>query len=363
MGLVGLAVLVAASVAVFAGQAIARSGHAQQAAKQTATPATQIARPAVPTKTIGYVTIFGDPVQLRFARVFQAAAKAVGWKVLFQDARGQPAQALRIMQNFINQKVDAIVASSVETPFVKSALADARKKGIPTIATGAIIGGNTKAWSAVYVESEAGLSNALAKFVVAQSPPGGKNHMGIIWNNEYLPGVLRYQVFKKALANSKFQVSQNHTVSATDPTQGSQNAASSMLAADPQIGAILAIFDWMAPPAITAIHAAGRNDVSVYSYYADNTNLPLLEQSNSPLKAVVDGNVEQVCAVTVDQLLKRFVLHKTFDPNAVSKITFKYTVYTKANAPKFGKGYLGPVTVSSVVSPWLAKWNKQYTIR
>jgi len=350
-------IVAVAAIAAFAAQAIAGPSHAQRQ------PLPVAAGPAVAPKTIGYVTIFGDPVQLRFARVFQAAAKAVGWKVLFVDARGQPAQALRAMQNFINQKVDAIVASSVETAYVKSALDDAKKKGIPTIATGAIIGGNLKAWSAVYVESEQGLSTALAKYVTAQSPPSGKNHIGIIWNNEYLPGTLRYNYFKKALGQSKYVASQQHTVSATDPSQGSQNAASSMLAADPKMSAILAIFDWMAPPAVTAIHAAARNDVSVYSYYADNTNLPLLEQPNSPLKAVVDGNVEQVSAVTVDQLLKHFVLKKPFDPKAASGIPFKYTVYTKANAPKFSKSYLGPQTVTSVLSPWLARWKKAYTIK
>jgi ribose transport system substrate-binding protein len=366
LALTVLAVLALAGVAVLASQAVARPGHVLRGATATAsaaTPAAQSAGPVVEKKTIGYVTIFGDPVQLRFARVFQAAAKAVGWKVIFQDARGQPAQALRIMQNFVNQKVDAIVSSSVETSYVKSALADAKAKGIPVIATGATIGGNLKSWTAVYVESEQGLSTALAKYVVAQSPPGGKSHLGIIWNNEYLPGTLRYRFFQKALASSKYKATQQHTVSATDPTQGSQNAASAMLSADPQISAILAIFDWMAPPAITAIHAAGRTDVSVYSYYADNTNLPLLEQANSPLKAVVDGNVEEVCAVALDQLLRHFVLGKPFAPNAASAIKFKYTVYTKANAPKFSKSYLGPVSVSSVVSPWLAKWKKEYTIK
>jgi ABC-type sugar transport system substrate-binding protein len=351
---------------VLASQAVARPGHVLRGATATASaasPAAQTAGPVVEKKTIGYVTIFGDPVQLRVARVFQEAATQVGWKVIFQDAKGQPAQALRIMQNFVNQKVDAIVSSSVETSFVTSALADARKAGIPTISTGAIIGGNLKAWSAVYVESEQGLSTALAKYVAAQTPPAGKNHIGIIWNNEYLPGTLRYNFFKKALTKTRYSASQQHLVSATDPTQGSQKAASSMLAADPKISAILAIFDWMAPPAITAIHAAGLNNVSVYSYYADNTNLPLLEQANSPLKAVVDGNVEQVCAVAVDQLLRHFVLHKPFVQNAASTLKFKYTVYTKANAPKFSKSYLGPVTVASVVSPWLAKWKKAYTIK
>jgi ribose transport system substrate-binding protein len=349
------------AVAALASQAVARSTHDQRG--QVAAPALRVAAPAVPQKTIGYVTIFGDPVQLRFARVFQQAAKDVGWKVEFQDAKGQPAQALRIVQNFINQKVDAIVSSSVETSYIASALADAKKAGIPTIATGATIGGDLSKWSAVYVESEQGLSTALAKYVDAQTPPAGKNHIGIIWNNEYLPGTLRYNFFKKALANSQYKVTQNQVVSATDPTHGSQAAASSMLTADPQISAILAIFDWMAPPTVTAIHAASRNDVSIYSYYADNTNLPLLEQPNSPLKAVVDGNVEQVSAVTVDQLLRYFVLHKPFQKNAASKIKFKYTVYTKANAPKFSKSYLGPVTVSSVVSPWLAKWKKEYSIK
>jgi ABC-type sugar transport system substrate-binding protein len=354
-----LAALVAAiGLAAFAGYAAARPAAARPSAGRIVS-----ALPVVPKETIGYVTIFGDPVQLRFARVFQAAAKSVGWKVLFQDARGQPNQALRIVQNFINQKVNAIVASSVETSYIASALADARKAGIPTIATGATIGGNHKSWSAVYVESEQGLSSALAKFVNSQTPPSGKNHIGIIWNNEYLPGTLRYKFFQNALKSSKYKVTQNQVVSATDPTQGSQNAASTMLSADPQISAILAIFDWMAPPAITALHAAGRNDVSIYSYYADNTNLPLLEQPNSPLKAVVDGNVEHVCAVTVDQLLRYFVLHKPFAQNAVAKIKFDYTVYTAANAPKFSKSYLGPVSVNSVVAPWLAKWKKQYTIK
>src|SRR5205823_7516615 len=157
------AVALAALAAAHASATATRSDHAT-------------AKAAVPAKKIGYVTIFGDPVQQRFRRVFEAAAKRVGWKVDFVDARGNPAQALRAMQNFINDGVDAIVASSVETAYVKTALDDARRKGIPTIAVGAIIGGNTSAWSAVYVESEAGLSQALAHYVTAQTPAAGKDH-------------------------------------------------------------------------------------------------------------------------------------------------------------------------------------------
>jgi ABC-type sugar transport system substrate-binding protein len=362
-----LAALAVAAIAVFAVTACGGDDADQdaqgtgQGAAETSTDA-DTDRPAVPKKKVGYVTIFGDPVQLRFARVFREAAEAVGWEVLFVDAKGQPSQALRAMQNFINQNVDAIVSSSVETAFVGPALADARAKGIPTIATGAIIGGDPKAWSAIYVESEEDLSTVLAEHVVSQAPPGGKNHIGIIWNNEYLPGTLRYEHFKDALAESEWEVSAQRTVSATNPSQGSQNAASAMLAADPDISAILAIFDWMAPPAVTAIQAAGRDDVTVYSYYADHVNLPLLIRPNSPLKAVVDGNVEQVAAVAVDQLLRYFVLDEPLDPDAVSQIEFEYSVYTRDNAPEFGDDYLGPVSVESVVQPWLDKWNQEYAI-
>src|SRR5579885_262230 len=65
------------AVAVLASQAVARSTHGQSGFA----PALRVAAPAVPHKTIGYITIFGDPVQLRFARVFQQAAKDVGWKI------------------------------------------------------------------------------------------------------------------------------------------------------------------------------------------------------------------------------------------------------------------------------------------
>src|SRR3954462_10351556 len=66
-------IVAVAAIAAFAAQAIAGPSHAQRQ------PLAAAAGPAVEPKTIGYVTIFGDPVQLRFARVFQAAANAVGW--------------------------------------------------------------------------------------------------------------------------------------------------------------------------------------------------------------------------------------------------------------------------------------------
>lgn len=316
--------------------------------------------PEVEARTIGYVTIFGDPVQQRFFRVFDAAAQAVGWNVEFVDAQGDPAEAQRAMETFLNDGVDAIVASSVETPIVRASLDEARERGIPTIAVGAIIGEPLDAWSAVYVEDEGALSRALADHMLADEEGG---EVGIIYNTEYVPGVIRHDDFVAALADTSWEVVAEEVVTVSEFSDGSRRAADAMLTAHPNLKVILAIFDWMAPPAVAAIETAGRTDqVSVYSYYADDVNLPLLIDPASPLRAVVDGNVEVVSAVAVDQLLRHFVDGGELDPDAVENIDFTYTVYTVDNAPEYNDDYLGPVDLDTVLGPWVADWQERYAL-
>lgn len=317
-------------------------------------------------KTIGYVTILNDPVQQRFFRVFEGAADAVGWNTKFADAGGDTGEAVRIVDNYLRQGVDGIVAACVETPIIRKALDDAADDGVPTIAVACPVSPPEDAWSAVYAEDEAGLATALAEHVAEELQASDEEgSVGILYDETFLSGKIRRDIFVETLNEVGVEIAAEQTVGLDDPTGNARRAAQGMLSANPDMNAMIAIYDWMAPPAISAIETAGKeDDVSVYSFYADHVNLPLLLEPDGPMQAVVDGPVENVSALAVDQLLENFSGGE-IDPNAADELEYEFTVYTKDTAGELDfdpDTYLGPVDLQSVLDPWLEQWREEYAL-
>jgi len=357
--------LILGACLLVAALAVACSGDEEKAGTPTApasSPTAGADLPAAGSRTIGYVTISGDPVQLRWWRVFEAAAKEVGWNAEFADAKGVPDDALRAMQNYINTGADAIIAACVETPWARPALDDAKAKGIPVIAIACPVSPPENAWTAVFAEDEAGLGDTLAKYVVQQLEAAGATNVGVLYDTQFLSGKIRYDAFKAAIADTSIKVVADFAPPLTDPTEGSRKAAADILTAHSDLDAILAIYDWMAPPSVSAIEAAGKQDqVTVYSFYADHVNLPILLKEGSPMKAVVDGPVETASLAIMDELLDYFVNDDPIDASAFTSEKMEFVIFTKDNAPAFGDDYVGPIALDPLLAPWLEKWQQEYS--
>ncbi|MFA4928662.1 MAG: hypothetical protein WC558_09095, partial [Patulibacter sp.] len=89
-------------------------------------------------------------------------------------------------------------------------------------------------------------------------------------------------------------------------------------------------------------------------------NLPPLIDPKSPLQALVDGPVEQVSLVAVDQLLSHFEKGTPLDPKAADGLQVEYDIYTKDDHPELTKGYITPYPVDEYLKPYVTKWQQEY---
>lgn len=312
-----------------------------------------------PSKTIGYVDILSAGAQQkRWFSYFKAGADVLGWKVIDKSANGVGTAGLQAVQNFVQQGVDAIVVSCIDTPVLRPGLVAARNAKIPVIAVGCQNGPPDNAWDATYAENDKALAEKLSTYVVAQLKKAPVQKASVLQDRTILVGRLRSDFFINALKKANINIVSTPVIPETSIEPSTTQAIKATMQATPDNQAFIPVFDFSSGPSVAALKSLGLDKkVSVYTYYADEVNLPLLLQPGSPLKAVVDGPVEQVSLVTLDQLLRHFVKGTKIDPNAANNLKVDYVIFTKANAPAFHKGYITPFPVGKYLAPFVQRWN------
>ncbi|BCG90188.1 MULTISPECIES: sugar ABC transporter substrate-binding protein [unclassified Mesorhizobium] len=313
----------------------------------------------VDKKTIGYVDLIASgAMQRRFYSYFTAGTDALGWKVIFQDAQGDPTKANTEAINLINQGIDALVVSCADSAPMRPALKLAKSKGIPAVQAGCPMT-DEKAWDASFPLDDAAVGHALGEYVGKQI--GDNAQVGILGDTVILAGKIRTNAVKEGMAGAKAVIVGDQSVNLTDIVGNSRKIVSTYLTANPDLKAILAVYDFFAAPAGNTIKSAGRADkVSVYSFFADAVNVPYMKTEGSPLKAVADGPVEQVGLLAVDQLLGHFKANKPFDSSAAQRLEVPVEIFTLENLPPAGEDFLTPYPVKKYIDQYKEKWTKEY---
>jgi ABC-type sugar transport system substrate-binding protein len=318
-----------------------------------------------PHETIGYVDIAASGgMQKRWYNFLTAAAKPLGWTVKMTDANGVASTALQGVQSYVSQGVNAIIISCVDTGPLVPGLAAAKAANIPVIALGCEVPPPTNLYSATYAENEQSLATSLNNYLNKALKAKTCQQVAVLQDNTILVGRERSTYFINALKGSGFNIVATPVIPETSIVPSTTTAISATLAAQPGTCAFVPAFDFSVGPAVAELQALGKSStVGVYSYYADDVNLPLLRKPNSALQAVVDGPVEQVSLVAIDQLLAHFMKGAVIDPSAASSLTVPFTVFTKANAPANPAGYITPWSISTYLTPYLQKWNSTYNLK
>lgn len=326
----------------------------------TASTSAAADKPGVEKRTIGYVdNLHSGPMQQRWFNYFTAATDQLGWEVRLQDAKGDAALGAKQGVNLVNQGVDALVISCFDTAPMRPAINAAKKKDIPILSVGCPLP-EQEAWDAVYHQDDNALSKALAEYVESQAPPSG-GKIGVLYDDQLLSGRMRNDVFNETMKDSDTEIVGSEAIGLTDIESRSRKASNAFLSANPDLTGIVAIYDIYAPPAVSAIKAAKRtDDVSVYAYYANANNLPPLIDPKSPLQALVDGPVEQVSLVAVDQLLSHFEKGTKLDPAAADDLEVNYDIYTKEDHPELTDDYITPYPVDDYLDAYTEKWQQEY---
>lgn len=310
-------------------------------------------------KKIGYVDLIAaGAMQKRFYNYFTAGADALGWEVILEDGAGDPTKSNTAAVNLLNQGIDALVVSCADTAPMRQSLLLAEEKGVPAIQIGCPMSDDSL-WDASYPIDDDTVGRTLGEYIATQLPEGSE--VGILGDTVIIAGQVRTNAMKESLSGLNMKIVGEQSVDLADIAGSSREITSAYLTANPDLKAILAIYDFFAPAAGNTILSAGKGDqVSVYSFYADAVNAPYMVTENSPLKAVADGPVENVSLIAIDQLLNHFEKGEAFDGSAVKSMEVKYEIFTKDNLPTLSEGYLTPYPVETYLADYVAKWQAAY---
>jgi ABC-type sugar transport system substrate-binding protein len=265
----------------------------------------------------------------------KAAGKALGWRVRSVDAKGNPDIASQTIQQAIQQKADGIVLGAMDPALVKSAIAKARKAGIPVVDP-----------VAAREPSPTGINHdikihgdrqgeLLGAYIAVES--GGKAQLGIMDAKEFPHQALRTGGIKKSLgacSGCKLVGESNFVVTDIGTQLGPKSQA--FLQANPSIDWLSVAFDAAASDVVVANRQTGARKVNIVSMDANPQNIDFIEQGQQT--ATVGAPLDWAGWAAVDNL-NRIISGE--QPAADDGIPSR--LVTKENVADFRKNGYGPV--------------------
>lgn len=275
----------------------------------TAAVATILAAPmAAQAEKIG-VTMFdyNDTFRSLLREGVDAAARKAGASVQFEDAKQDVGIQLNQIQNFISQKVDAIIVQAVDTDATPKITQLAAKARIPLIYINARPSDFDKlpAGVAVVASDEVFGGTLQAQAVCKQL--GGKGQALVLMGNLIHEAArLRTQAVENSFKSDKACAG----IKLVDKREGkwsrteAQDITTNWLTAGVKFDAIIANNDEMALGAINALKAAKKLDGKVVVAGIDATRDAMVSMKAGELKVTVFQNAAAQGAGSVDAALK-----------------------------------------------------------
>ena len=255
------------------------------------------------------VTMFdyNDTFRTLLRNGVEAAGKKAGAKVQFEDAKQDVGTQLNQIQNFISQKVDAIIVQAVDTDATPKITQLAAKAKIPLIYINARPSDFDKLPAGVAVVASDELYGGTVQAQAVCKQLGGKGNALILMGNlVHEAARLRTQAvenaFKsdKACAGMKLVDKREGKWSRTD----AQDITTNWLTAGVKFDTIIANNDEMALGAINALKAAKKWDGKVVVAGIDATRDAMASMKAGDLKVTVFQNASAQGAGSVEAALK-----------------------------------------------------------
>lgn len=354
-----------AAVAGVAAGAVTLAACGSSSTPAAASPSSGSASPSAPASfggggikvkpaTLGILDISrSSPIESLTEAAIDAAAQALGWKVVSIDAQADPQKSAQGMTSLVNQHVNGIITLTEEPGPIRAGLVQAQSRGIPVCeATGQVT--PSPLYAAAYTQNEVTMGRELVDYIAKTIPNARIANLGTTLN---LAGVDRQKGLEEAIAaNPSAKVTGTGYPDLTNPVGGTEKTLSDILTAHPDTNAVYAVFDDMAAGSVAAVKTAGSK-AKVFTYYASPPNLNLLN-SNSALQALLDVNLQKTALLCVDQFLNKFQKGTPIDPNALAAsggLIYKMVVRSSSGTP-----VSDPFPNSAVLAPFLSKWRAEY---
>jgi ribose transport system substrate-binding protein len=279
--------------------------------------------------TVGLVTI--NQQALFFNQINEGAnaeAKNQGAQLVIFNANNQPTAQNSAIEDYVAQKVDAIIVIAIDVNGIKPAITTAKQAGIPVIAIDARIPNGDNATFIGVDNKSAG--EQIGKYVVEWSQKNDKKlKIGFVGalnsaiQNERLDG------FKAALQAGKINATFADTVDGQNVQDVALTASENLLTGNPDLNAIYATGEPALVGSISALTSQNRTkDVSLFGW--DLTEQAIRGIDEGWVVAVVQQDPAQEGRRAVDAAVK---LKK--GETVPANVDVPVTIVTKENVDKF----------------------------
>ena len=345
-----LVVLAVLGVALMSGCGDDEDGGGAAAQENTDAPAVDNSK--VSGKKIGYLDVIEvAAIEQRWSNAFEFAADKIGWEVQVLDAAGDPAKALNHFRNLTNSGVDAIVGSSIAAEWVRPGAPAAKAKDIALVQL--ITKASPGVWEADIDEDATAYSTALAERIKEDFPDGAK--VGVLIEGVIPAEQQRLAVLKEQFEGSNIEIVATKDIPLADQPSA-QKATVDVMNAQPDIDVLISVSSVLVQYMLPGLRTAGKDDVKVYSWYADSINAKLL-QSNPQFVAVVDSDIAKASFIAIDELLKRF---SGEEMTPQQNVEVEPKIVTKDDLNDAIAADEGPVPYEELIAPFLEEWQTKY---
>jgi len=228
------------------------------------------------------------------------AAQKAGYEVIVTSGDFDLAKQQSQIENFVVQKVDAIVVCPADSKGIAPAIDQATQAGIPVF-TADIKAQGGKVVSHIASDNLAG--GRLAGEYIAKAL-NGQGSVGIIGQQEVQSGLDRENGFKEEIAKHP-GMKVVAVLNGRGVRDQALKAAEDMLQGNPGIKAIFGINDDSALGALSAAETRGRGDLVIVGYDATPEAVRAIRRG-SQLKADVAQQPRDIGAKTVEAISKHF---------------------------------------------------------
>lgn len=226
-------------------------------------------------------------------------AAANGFELIVQSGDKDLSKQQSQIDNFIVQKVDAIIVCPTDTKGIAPAIERANAANIPVF-TADIAAGGGKIVSHIASNNTEG--GRLAGEFIAKALNGANAEVGIIGQPEVQSVIDRENGFKEAIAKYP-NLQLVPTLNGEGKRDRALKAAEDLLQGNPDIKAIFCINDETALGALSAVEAKGKTDVIIVGYDAAPEAVEKIKKGTA-LKASVGQLPREIGKLTIETIAK-----------------------------------------------------------
>lgn len=229
----------------------------------------------------------------------KAEAEKNGFELIVQSGDMDLAKQQSQIENFIVQKVAAIVVCPADSKGISPAIEKANAANIPVFTADISASGSGKVVSHIASDNVLGGKMA-AEFIAGQLKEGGE--VGIIGQPEVQSTIDREKGFKEEMAKHP-NIKVVATLNGGGVRDRATKAADDMLQGNPNLKAIFAINDDSALGALASAETRGKKDLIIVGYDATPEAVAKI-QAGTMLKADVAQDPKLIGSKTIETISK-----------------------------------------------------------